>query len=306
MIATQSYRGAPADDRRRFARRPDAAVVGAGGVRRCRSAATLESIATAAALTISLTRSAVSIHDAALDLLASSHAKLESVAITAFGAKRAEGGMDPETVLSATVDVHAGPATSSSSTPNPRASLRGCCMLAADGPESTLPESARSLASAAVRLSGSPSEWLDTINRSLPRGGAGVHAWGASFDPRTGVLLEVIGRRCEHGRGERDRHRTAERVQAAAAGALGRGNLRRAAAPVASRRLARGLHRGRARPHARLRDTRTAGSSASPALLVPALGHEALVHAQVPFDAIAGIVRIRRVDDHAAGSHPRT
>ena len=112
----------------------------------------------------------------------------ESVAITVTGAGREEGGTNPESVLTAIVDVLGGDdAVFEYALPD---SAPARLLLLSGEAKDDAGVSLRALARTVIGLSDEPGAWLDAINQALPPAvaGHGVTAWAATFDPRTGAI----------------------------------------------------------------------------------------------------------------------
>ncbi len=159
--------------------------------------AALTSIATVIAVALATERderNAASDRDDAAETDTAS--RREALCIRALGASREEGGRDAESVLVADIEVSGSAAFVFEHSEPDETPVRLLVLAPTPGADE-VPTSACMLASAAIGLSGSPAEWLGSLNRALTdeaqaqARGLGVQAWGAAFDARTGTLLEA-------------------------------------------------------------------------------------------------------------------
>lgn len=168
----------------------------------------LESLATLTALAVaSATRAYGRTQDIGESESLASREHLQSAALTAFAPALEDGGTEPYTVLVGMLDVrheddvafvrlepHAQGPSMPVTTPARLLVVAPSPTQDASEAETPaeMPAAVHALCSAVVALSDSPREWLETINRSLPRSqaGAGFSAWAARFDTRTGALVE--------------------------------------------------------------------------------------------------------------------
>jgi len=117
----------------------------------------------------------------------------ETLAVTALGAPQEEGGHAPETVLVADIEIRSDTEMVFEHLHPEGRPLRLFVLAPGLGADKVAPD-ARAITSTALTLSGSPEAWFASVNRALAENaiaGTGLHAWGATFDPHTGVLVEA-------------------------------------------------------------------------------------------------------------------